>query len=87
MRKNYVLSRMHQLQYIDDITYEAEVNAPLMPVKLSVDLTKETPENEKTIHAEYAAEMARMLVYDIFREETYTAWASTSIRPSATRIS
>ena len=72
MRKNYVLSRMHQLQYIDDITYEAEVNAPLMPVKRSVDLTKETPENEKTIHAEYAAEMARMLVYDIFREETYT---------------
>ena len=62
MRKNYVLSRMHQLQYIDDITYEAEVNAPLMPVKRSVDLTKETPENEKTIHAEYAAEMARMLV-------------------------
>ena len=57
MRKNYVLSRMHQLQYIDDITYENEINAPLMPVKHSVDLTKETPENEKTIHAEYAAEM------------------------------
>lgn len=72
MRKNYVLSRMHQLQYIDDITYENEINAPLMPVKHSVDLTKETQENEKTIHAEYAAEMARMLVYDIFREETYT---------------
>lgn len=72
MRKNYVLSRMHQLQYIDDITYEEQLNAPLIAAKHSVDLSAETPAEKKDIHAEYAAEMARMLIYDLFREETYT---------------
>lgn len=72
MRKNYVLSRMHQLHYIDDLTYEEQVNAPLVAAKNSVNLTRETPSEGKDIHAEYASEMARMLIYDIFREETYT---------------
>lgn len=70
MRKNYVLSRMHQLQYIDDITYREQVDAPLVAAKHAVNLTQEKPGED--IHAEYAAEMARMLIYDIFRDETYT---------------
>ena len=69
MRKNYVLGRMHQLGYIDDQTYEAELAAPLVAAH-------QTKANEQkgslNVHAEYAAEMARMLVYDIFKEETYT---------------
>lgn len=72
MRKNYVLSRMHQLQYIDDITYEEQLNAPLISAKQSNPLSTETPAEPKPVHAEYAAEMARMLIFDIFREETYT---------------
>ena len=72
MRKNYVLSRMHQLKYIDDITYEEQLKAPLMPLKSSVNLTADVALETRDIHAEYAAEMARMLIYDIFREETYT---------------
>lgn len=69
MRKNYVLGRMHQLGYIDNQTYEAELAAPLVA-------SHQTKANEQkgslNVHAEYAAEMARMLVYDIFKEETYT---------------
>lgn len=70
MRRNYVLTRMHDLQYIDDITYQTELNAPLMPAKQSVNLAKDSASQD--IHAEYAAEMARTLMYDIFREQTYT---------------
>ncbi len=72
MRKNYVLRRMHELGYIDEQTYETETNAPLVTARKSVALTGETAKPSKTIHAEYAAEMARRLMYDIFGEETYT---------------
>lgn len=68
MRKNYVLGRMHQLGYIDTQTYEAEIAAPLVASKGKSSEQK----GSLSIHAEYAAEMARMLVYDIFRDETYT---------------
>lgn len=68
MRKNYVLGRMHQLGYIDDQTYETELAAPLVASRHSTTAQK----GVMNVHAEYAAEMARVLVYDIFREETYT---------------
>ena len=68
-RKNYVLGRMHQLGYIDTQTYETELNAPLLPVQQG---SQTAEKNTEDLHAEYAAEMARMLVYNIFREETYT---------------
>ncbi len=68
MRKNYVLGRMHQLGYIDDETYETERAADIVTNQAKVGDQKES----LSVHAEYAAEMARVLVYDIFREETYT---------------
>lgn len=68
MRKNYVLGRMHQLGYIDTQTYEAELAAPLIAGRAKSDQQK----GPMSVHAEYAAEMARMLVYDIFRDEAYT---------------
>lgn len=70
MRKDYVLKRMRDLQYIDELTYETELKAPLVAKRGS--LTGDQAPAETDVHAEYAAEMARMLVYDIFREETYT---------------
>ena len=73
MRKNYVLSRMHSLGYIDDETYEQQVAAPLMPVQRSASMTGNTAvTNARLLHAEYAAEMVRMLMYDVFKEDTYT---------------
>ena len=73
MRRNYVLGRMHQLQYIDDLTYEEQINAPLVAAKKpDASEGKTAVADDKPVHAEYAAEMARMLMYDIFREETYT---------------
>ena len=72
MRKNYVLRRMHDLGYIDEQTYQTELNAPLVTERRSVALTGDNAKPSKTVHAEYAAEMARRLMYDIFQEETYT---------------
>ncbi len=73
MRKNYVLRRMYDLHYIDEITYTAERAAPMQ--------TRRAPSPEELaalgdtgdkIHAKYAAELARQLVYDIFKDETYS---------------
>lgn len=68
-RKNYVLGRMRQLGYIDEQTYETEMAAPLLPVQTG---SAQSAKNDKDLHAEYVSEMARMLVYNIFRDETYT---------------
>ena len=69
MRKNYVLGRMRDLGYIDQKTYEQEKAAPLIAknTKQEKDLAQ-----IKSVHAEYAAELARMLVHDEFQDETYT---------------
>lgn len=72
MRKNYVLRRMQELGFIDEQTYQTELNAPLVTGKREIALTGDTASPTKTVHAEYAAEMARRLMYDIFKEETYT---------------
>ncbi|MDO8179843.1 MAG: penicillin-binding protein 1A [Undibacterium sp.] len=63
VRQQYILQRMKQLGYISETQYEtAKVE------KLSV----KTDSGEFGIHAEYVAEMARQLVYEQFKEETYT---------------
>lgn len=63
VRQQYILQRMKQLGYISEAQYEtAKVE------KLSV----KTDSGEFGIHAEYVAEMARQLVYEQFKEETYT---------------
>ena len=69
MRKNYVLRRMYDLGYIDEQSYKEEQQAPLMPVQTGGE---QTVRNDKGVHAEYVAEMVRMLMYDIFKDETYT---------------
>ncbi len=68
MRKNYVLGRMRTLGYIDEDTYQRELKAPLV----TKSRRNQPKSNELTVHAEYAAELARMLIYDTFKEETYT---------------
>ena len=77
-RQQYVLSRMLDLGYIDQPDFEAAVAQELRP--RNHVLANESP--RLRLHAEYAAELARQLVYEVFRDETYTRGlnVTTSLR-------
>lgn len=62
-RQQYILLRMRSLGYISDEEYLAARREPL---KIKTD------SSAFGFHAEYAAEMARQLVYAQFKEEAYT---------------
>ncbi|MES3024514.1 MAG: transglycosylase domain-containing protein, partial [Pseudomonadota bacterium] len=62
-RQQYILLRMHGLKYITDAEFAA-AKAEQLKIK--------TDSSEFGVHAEYVAEMARQLVYEQFKEETYT---------------
>ncbi|CAN5852858.1 penicillin-binding protein 1A [soil metagenome] len=63
VRQQYILQRMKLLGYISEAQYEA---AKIEPLHIKTD------SGEFGIHAEYVAEMARQLVYEQYKEETYT---------------
>ena len=62
-RQQYILLRMLQLGYITPAQYEEAKNEPL---RLKTGAT------EFGIHAEYVSEMARQMVYEQFKDATYT---------------
>ncbi|HEU5436605.1 MAG TPA: penicillin-binding protein 1A [Telluria sp.] len=62
-RQQYILQRMHTLGYINDAQY-ADAKAEKLKIK--------TDSTAFGVHAEYVAEMARQLVYEQFKEDTYT---------------
>jgi penicillin-binding protein 1A len=62
-RQQYILQRMRYLGHITDTQYADA---------LKEELKTKTNSNEFGVHAEYVAEMARQLVYEQFKEETYT---------------
>ena len=62
-RQQYILFRMKQLGYITDQQYEQAKNEPI---------NVKTSRNEFNVHAKYVAEMVRMMVYDQYKDETYT---------------
>ncbi len=62
-RQQYILQRMRLLGYITEAQYTQAQNE---------DLKTKTNSNEFGVHAEYVSEMARQLVYEQFKEETYT---------------
>ncbi len=62
-RQQYILQRMHSLGYITNAQYEQAKNERLV---IKTDSTA------FGVHAEYVAEMARQLVYEQFKEDTYT---------------
>ena len=62
-RQQYILIRMHQLGYITDAQL-AEAQKEELKIK--------TDSTEFGVHAEYVAEMTRQLVYEQFKEDTYT---------------
>ncbi len=63
-RRNYVLQRMLEEQYITRDEYQAAVNAPVTAKLHSADIELEAP---------YVAEMVRQSLFDIYGEETYTS--------------
>lgn len=63
VRQQYILQRMAQLGYITPAQYEVAKNE---------QLKVKTDSSAFGVHAEYVAEMARQLVYEQFKEETYT---------------
>jgi penicillin-binding protein 1A len=62
-RQQYILQRMAQLGYITEAEYY-KARDQVLKIK--------TDSSEFGVHAEYAAEMVRQLVYEQFKEETYT---------------
>ena len=62
-RQQYILQRMLLLGYISQEDYE-KAKDQVLKVK--------TSSSEFGLHAEYVAEMTRQLVYEQFKEETYT---------------
>lgn len=63
MRQQYILQRMAQLGYITPAQYETAKNE---------ELKVKTDSSSFGVHAEYVSEMARQLVYEQFKEDTYT---------------
>lgn len=70
MRRNYVLGRMFNLGYIDEITYASAMAQP-------IEVRQTTAEQQKTqlqtqeLHAGYIAELARMLMLPYFKDTIY----------------
>lgn len=62
-RQQYILLRMKQLGYVTDQEYEKAKNE---------EIKVKTSRNEFSVHAQYVAEMVRMMVYDQYKDETYT---------------
>ena len=63
VRQQYILLRMRQLGYITEAQYEQAKNETLH-IK--------TGASEFGIHDEYVTEMARQLVYEQFKDDTYS---------------
>jgi len=68
-RQQYVLARMLQLGFIDQATHDAALGQELKPRAANYAVEQAF---KVRLHAEFAAELARQLVYDVFRDETYT---------------
>ncbi len=73
MRRNYVLRRMYDLGHIDELTYQSEKAQPMQTRRVAnAEERVMAGDKDDKVTAHYAAELARMLVYDIFGDETYT---------------
>lgn len=67
LRQQYVLSRMLELGYITQPEYQA---ARAQTIVLRPQIQSDQPNFRE--HGQYVAELARQLVYDIYKEDTYT---------------
>ncbi|MCU0764781.1 MAG: PBP1A family penicillin-binding protein [Burkholderiaceae bacterium] len=70
VRQQYVLSRMLQLGFITAPEHDAAVAEPL---KARHALAAASPNSARALqHAQFAAEMARLAVFETYREEAYS---------------
>jgi penicillin-binding protein 1A len=70
VRQRYVLSRMLTLGYITQADFDKAVTSELKV--RGAEATAITNLTHSRVRAEYAAELARQLVFDVFHGETYT---------------
>lgn len=66
-RQQYILEQMKRLRYITDEQYTAAANETLQVKKESAGYVVQAP---------YVAELARLLVFDLFKEDTYSSGLS-----------
>lgn len=66
-RQRYVLGRMHSLGYLTDAEYQAALDEPIV-----ITPGKGTVAGGYAIHGEYAAELARQLMFALYGEEVYS---------------
>lgn len=66
-RQRYVLGRMHELGYLTDAEYKAALEEPIV-----LSAGKGTPTGGYTVHGDYAAELARQLMFSLYGEEVYS---------------
>jgi penicillin-binding protein 1A len=78
-RQHYILQRMHEIGSLTEAEYETA---------LKQTLRYSTPNNDMSAQAPYVAEMARMMAYELFKEDIYTAGLNvyTTIRSDEQRI-
>jgi len=70
VRQQYVLSRMLQLGFISPREHDEAVAEPFKPRQA---LATSSPNSNRALqHAQFAAEMARQAVFEIYRDEAYT---------------
>ena len=70
-RERYVLSRMLALGYINKADFDQAITSELK-VRGGAEVAAVTNLTHSRVRSEYAAELTRQLVYDVFHGETYT---------------
>ena len=70
MRRNYVLGRMFNLGYIDEITYASAIAQPIKVRQTTAEQQK-TQLQTQELHAGYVAEIVRMLLFPYFKDTLY----------------
>jgi len=69
IRQEYILKRMRDLEFITKEQYDQA---------LAEDIQVKTKGNNYSVHAEYAIEMVRQMLYAQFKEDTYTRGLSVT---------
>ncbi len=78
-RQHYILARMHEIGSLTEDEYQAALKQTLRYASPAGELAQQAP---------YAAELARLLAYDLFKDDIYTAGISvhTTIRAAEQRV-